>query len=124
MPRQVQFCTSFVIDREDKMRHGISFKRDPAETGLRSIGTPYPNVTIKWESKPFGVIYAPNWMTASGKWSISFKVSKIPTPESTGTWKWVRFLKVFDTEQDARKFAVKVFTDAFIQEKEVWLDEG
>lgn len=75
----------------------ITFKKEKRETGLASVGHPYQNVTIKHNKKEFGTIYAPSWRTRG--WRIHFA-----RKDGVQGFKWTVVKKVFDTEEESRKF--------------------
>jgi hypothetical protein len=83
---------------------GITFKKQPKETGLHSIGYPYPNVDIKLDKKTMGYISAPTWQTKN-VWNIYLSVKKSePDDNSNCDWKWVTVKKDFENEIEAREF--------------------
>jgi hypothetical protein len=75
----------------------FTFKKEPREAGLRSIGYPHQSVQIKLGGKIVGTIYAPNWRVSG--WRVAVMVN-VPAHENC-PWSW-RFLKSHETEQDAR----------------------
>jgi len=77
----------------------LSFKKQPKETGLATVGNPYQSVDIKADKKLVGTIYAPNWRTKDNLWSIGFMV--IDTEKHSG-WKWVTLKFKGETEQECR----------------------
>ncbi len=76
----------------------FTFKKQPRETGLRSVGHPYQSVDIKHNKKVVGTINAPYWPRNSHKWDIQLAV------RDGDLWTWRTFRKRFDTEADARQF--------------------
>jgi hypothetical protein len=86
---------------------GLTFKKQPKETGLMGIGYPYSNVDIKWNKKIIGYIYAPTWKTKDNKWGVRFSVKKIDIMEDGNpncVWRWVHLIQKFDSEELARHF--------------------
>ena len=89
----------------------VTFKRMPRETGLSAVANPRPSVDIKVDGDIVGIIHAPNWLTGDGLWSVAFMVMKTePDNNPNSDWKWVRFKKRFETEEDARAFVLKNIT--------------
>lgn len=85
----------------------VTFKKYPRNTGLSAIGYSQQNVEMKLNKRRFGTIYAPNWQTPDGKWSISIMVKKENLYEDDNpncSWKWVTAKQRFDGEDDARKW--------------------
>ena len=81
----------------------FTFKKQPGETGLRSIGNSYPNTDIKLKGLVVGTIDAPTWNTADNKWRASFMVCQEPTAKDPCNFRWVRVLLAFDDERSARR---------------------
>lgn len=54
----------------------FTFKKEPRETGLRSVGYPNPNTVIKHNKKVVGMIYGPSWQTKDHKWHVDLTVIK------------------------------------------------
>jgi hypothetical protein len=85
----------------------FTFKKQPRETGLSSIGHPHPNVDIKLDGKVVGSIDAPTWASRNKGWVIRFTVMKDNINEDGNPnceWKWVQINKEFETENDAREY--------------------
>ena len=83
-------------------KFNISFKKCKPETGLASIGYPFPNTNIKVNKKQVGYITAPTWQTKDDKWGIHLAIIKKSTKASPCPWKWVSIKRRFDTEPEAR----------------------
>jgi hypothetical protein len=79
----------------------FTFKRQPAETGLRSVGNPYPNVDIKLNKTVVGYIDAPYWQTADNLWRVRLKVVDV---NQLSGWRWITLKQTFENEDKARKF--------------------
>ena len=82
----------------------FTFKKQPRETGLRAVGTPYPNVDIKMDKKIVGYISAPNWTSKKHCWKVRFSVDTESTKESPCPWRWYTLAKKFDSEDSARQW--------------------
>ena len=82
----------------------FTFKKQPKETGLRAVGTPYPDTDIKVNKKAVGYISAPNWQTKTIAWKIRLAVKKEITTDDPAGFKWVSAKKVFGSEADARQW--------------------
>lgn len=82
----------------------FTFKKEPKETGLASVGNPYQAVAIKHNKQVVGMIYPPSWFSDDRKWSISFMVKKEIKKEENCSWGWVRLKAKFGNEQLAREF--------------------
>lgn len=85
----------------------LSFKKQPKETGLRSVGNPYPYVEIKGDKKKVGWIHPKSWQV--DQYSVWFYVK-----DGSG-FKNVQLTFRCDTEQEAREFIKAKW--ARIQEK-------
>lgn len=87
------------------MKFNISFKKQPKETGLRRIASPYPHVDIKVNKKKCGNISPPNWSSVDNNWRIQICVKK-PEPDNNPNcdWKWMMVKKDFDNEKEARQW--------------------
>ena len=87
----------------------VTFKKWDKLTGLESVGYPHRSVDIKVNKKKIGIIYAPNWQTKDGKWSIAFMVMKEPEDSNpNNNWKWIFMKARFDDEETAREFVIKI----------------
>lgn len=75
----------------------FSFKKEPKETGLRSVGNPFPNTQIKYNKLYCGDIVAPTWLTPDG-WRIRFSVK-----DGEG-FRWTRIKTIFEDESSAREY--------------------
>lgn len=78
----------------------FSFKKEPRETGLASVGNPHPSTVIKLEKKQVGTIIAPNWQTEDGLWGVNLMIKN----DSSLGWKWMRLKKRFESEPEARTY--------------------
>lgn len=81
-----------------------TFKKQPKETGLRSIASPDPVVDIKLNKKVIGFISPPYWSSERHKWSIYFRIKKEVTNESRCPWRNAKLKVEFDTEDEARTY--------------------
>ena len=81
----------------------FTFKKEPRETGLMSVGRPWQSVAIKLGGKEVGIIHAPDWQTKDGKWSISMMVVR-DTGNPNCDWTWVRIKQRFDDEASSRQW--------------------
>jgi hypothetical protein len=84
----------------------ITFKKHPRESGSWSIGHPNSDVDIKLDGKIIGIITGPAWNTPDF-WIVSIQVYKNDIMEDENPnckWKWVRFTKGFETENEAREY--------------------
>lgn len=91
----------------------FTFKKQPRETGLRSIGTPYPDTDIKLNGVVVGMIEAPNWSTKDNKWRASLMVRQEPTEKDPCNFRWVRVMVAFDDEPSARRILNEHFDQLF-----------
>ena len=82
----------------------FTFKKQPKETGLRAVGTPYPDTDIKVNKKAVGYISAPNWQTKTIAWKIRLAVKKEITTDDPAGFKWVHISRSFGSEGDARQW--------------------
>lgn len=82
----------------------FTFKKQPAETGLRAVGNPYQSTDIKVNKKIVGHIAAPNWRSKDYVWKIRFAVKREPTSDNPCRFKRISFKKTFDEESDARQW--------------------
>jgi len=83
------------------------FKKDKKETGLSSVGYPYPKTRIKHNKKDVGYIDPPTWRTKSNEWKIYLAIIKQDILEDGNPnceWRWVSLKKRFKTEPEARLF--------------------
>jgi hypothetical protein len=76
----------------------FTFKKQPRETGLASVGNPYPDTDIKLNKKIVGQIVAPNWASKDGLWYIRL------TRKKEGGWLWVQIKQKFESEPEAREW--------------------
>ncbi len=82
----------------------ITFKKEKAETGLRSVGHPYRSVHIKHNKKWIGYIQAPSW--SQSYWIVRLTV-KQPAPDNPNCdWMWIE-LGRFGSEEEARAFVTE-----------------
>lgn len=79
----------------------LTFKRQPPERGLASVGHTNRSVDIKIDKKVVGVISAPNWSTTDQKWRIRLTVDD--QTKHCG-WKWIVLNIQFDDETQAREW--------------------
>jgi hypothetical protein len=92
---------------------GFTFKKEPAETGLRAVGYPNPNTVIKFEKLPVGLIVSPCWSSKDYRWRIQLRVSRQPTTDDPCEFRNVYLKTRFETEPEARVFLQKNF-DAIV----------
>lgn len=83
-------------------KFNISFKKEPRETGLRSVGYPYQNVDIKVNKRKCGWIQSPSWNRDD--WHVRVAVQKEITPDDPCNFKWQKPDMSFATEQEAREW--------------------
>ena len=95
-------CRFKLVEGNVAEKFNISFKKEPRETGLRSVGYPYQNVNIKVNKRKCGWIQAPSW-SHSG-WSVRVAVQSDATRESPCDFKWRQASTSFATEQEAREW--------------------
>jgi len=76
----------------------FTFKKEPKETGLASVGAPYPNVLVKFNKLVVGQIIAPTWRDKDHKWMIRLMF------KDGESWKWRTVKDRFDNELDARNW--------------------
>jgi hypothetical protein len=76
----------------------FTFKKQPKETGLSSVGNPYPNTDIKYNKKVVGHIVAPNWMSKDDVWKIRFM------QKDEKNWHWITIQQQFGSEPEAREW--------------------
>lgn len=79
---------------------GFTFKKAPRATGLRSIGHPYSNVSIKLNKCRIGWIDAPS-ATGHSEWEIWLRLGDTNDPIG---WRNARMKPRFATEADARAY--------------------
>jgi hypothetical protein len=89
------------------MATNFTFKKEPRETGLASIGAGDPNTLIKLEKKEVGYISGPNWQSKDNLWRI--RLMKIDKEEKHCGWKWVTLAAKFDDEPSARVYLKENF---------------
>lgn len=83
-------------------KFNISFKKEPRETGLRTVGHPYQDVDIKVNKLKCGIIYSPTWCKPN--WDVRIAVRAEPLPDSPCDFKWRKANTSFATEQEAREW--------------------
>lgn len=84
----------------------ISFRRHKKETGLRGIGYPWPQVSIKVNGKEVGNIFPKTWNTEY--WRVGFTVKKLePDDNPNCDWKWIWLKQKGNSEEEAREIAIK-----------------
>lgn len=82
---------------------GVTFKKEPRNTGLMAVGNPYKNVIVKVDKKECGYIYAPNWHRDG--WRIQIAVEKVKMGDGENCpWGWLQY-GTYPTEQHARAAA-------------------
>jgi hypothetical protein len=82
----------------------LTFKKQPKEKGLASVGYPYQCVDIKLDGEIVGMIDAPNCHTKGHEWRVSVAVVRIRTPGNPCPFTWFRVREVFSDEQTARQW--------------------
>lgn len=94
----------------------FTFKREPRETGLASVGADAPSSAIKLRGVEVGLLKSPTRGTWGNPdvpgWRIRLKVCREPTPAEPCPWKWVGLVKRYDTEQEARDWLQSLDADA------------
>lgn len=88
----------------------FTFKKEKKETGLTSVGYPYPRTQIKESKQIIGYIDPPNWQTKDNLWRIRIAIEKEPTKEQPAPFRWIQFKATFPTEPEAREW-VKEYLD-------------
>lgn len=83
-------------------KFNISFKKEPRETGLRSVGYPNQNVNIKVNKRKCGWIQAPSWNRDG--WDVRIAVQSKSDPDDPCDFKWRKASTPFATEQQAREW--------------------
>jgi hypothetical protein len=94
----------------------FTFKKEPRETGLMSVGHPHQTVCVKHDKKECGVIAPPSWNSKDNKWDVRLKVKQEPTAKDHCSWKWIYIKERFDDEQSARDWLnanVEKITNSF-----------
>lgn len=71
----------------------FTFKLQHKETGLAAVGNSLQSCDIKLNKLHVGTIHAPNWMSKTHEYSISFAVKYVDDKNEHNTWKWVRLSK-------------------------------
>lgn len=89
----------------------FTFKKQPRETGLASIGNPYPWVDIKLAGKVVGCIQPPS-VFGGDTWRVRFMVI---SEANTRGWAWAELKAHYESEQDARDYITT--NSARIQDK-------
>jgi hypothetical protein len=89
------------------MKNKFTFKKQPVETGLRSIGYSNPNTDVKFNKHIIGEIVAPCWSSNDHKWFIRFMVRREPTEQWSAEFCWKTIKKRFDTEPEARQYILE-----------------
>lgn len=79
----------------------FTYKKQPTERGLASVGNPHPDTEIKHDKKVVGPITGPNWQSPDNLWRVRLVVLD---EREHCNWKWITLKKTFDTEPDARVF--------------------
>ena len=82
----------------------ISFKKGEKQTGLSSVGNPYPDTDIKLDGLKVGYIDAPTWQTKDGLWCVRVMRVKERTEAEPAPFIWVTFKRRFEFEPEARTF--------------------
>lgn len=85
----------------------LSFKKEKPETGLASIGNPYPATQVKIDKKVVGMIYPPTWRSKDNLWHVRFSV------KNNDNFHWITLKKRFDSEPEAREF-IKTHIEAIV----------
>lgn len=87
----------------------FTFKKEPRETGLASVGNPNPDTQIKLDKKRVGTIRGPSWSSKDNLWRVMFVVKTDEPEHKHCGWKWVTLKKKFETEPEARLFVNEHF---------------
>lgn len=89
----------------------FTFKKEPRETGLASIGSPEPSTVIKLDKKPVGLIASPNWRTQDNLWRVRLTVKR--EMKDNCDWEWVTLKAKFEDEPKARIYLNENFDRIF-----------
>jgi hypothetical protein len=90
--------------KEKKKLPRLSFKKEPQETGLRSVGHPSPDVAVKHDGKLVGLIRARSWQ--QDHYSVGFMVEG-NDDNLNCSWRWVFLKNKFETEDEVREYLKK-----------------
>lgn len=94
----------------------FTFKKEPRETGLASVGHPNQDVQIKLKKKQVGYIVSPNWTTQDNKWGVRFMIKDANVKCG---WRWVSLKARFDSEDEARDF-IQTHAEAIFRKHELY----
>ena len=101
--------------KEQKIK--FTFKKEPYERGLSSIGAGTPSTQIKFKGVEIGYIRRNDYwnynfrhqdplkIPKENKWQVH--IQKEDSEQKSG-WKWVTFSKLFETEPEAREYVNKI----------------
>lgn len=84
------------------MAKKFTFKKEPIETGLASVGNPNPPTNIKLDKKVVGLIVGPNWRSKDQLWRVRLMVNR--EMKDNCDWKWVTLKATFEEEPKARVY--------------------
>lgn len=86
------------------MAKGLSFKKEPRETGLASVSHPYPDTIIKLAGREVGRISGPRPTSLGGSpdWRIHIMIKHQPTEADPAPFKSLAFKATFASEPEAR----------------------
>jgi hypothetical protein len=65
----------------------FTFRKQPRETGLRSVGHPHPSTEIKYGGREVGLIQAPYFGTPDHKWGVGLMVKEAASENCP--WGWI-----------------------------------
>jgi hypothetical protein len=85
----------------------FTFKKEPKETGLASIGNPNSNTIIKLNKHEVGIISGPNWASKDNLWCVQLKKKK------ESSWDWTILKQKFENEPQARIYLNENFERIF-----------
>lgn len=88
----------------------LSFKKHKRETGLRGVGNPNPDTSIKADGAFVGTIVAPSWRSKDNRYCIRFMV-KNPDETRNCPFSWMTLKARFETEEAAKEFVKRVWKD-------------
>lgn len=74
----------------------FTFKNHKKETGLASVGNPWPDVDIKYKKEVVGLISAPNYRQK--KWKSAFTV------KTESDWGWIFLTHETDTLDEMKQY--------------------
>jgi hypothetical protein len=76
----------------------FTFRRLPRETGLASVGRPWPDTEIKLGGRDVGLICSPSWSSDGMAWRVCLRIA------AGESWENKRLKAQFENEDAARAF--------------------